>query len=127
MRSLYKTLILCSLLVGLVGGALADGAKSGARRISAAAVKAQFEDDVMKLAGVTMFGVTRRHVDGRGAGDVDVLVIGVKDEQTRSHVHELLRDDLYGYPIVFEIANPVARPAMCPASPTRTTACKTAE
>jgi hypothetical protein len=63
-------------------------------------IKAQYSSDVMKLSGVTSFGVS---VDGKAT----VLLIGVRDEAARNHVHDLVRDSIKGFSVKIEVTGEI--------------------
>jgi hypothetical protein len=59
-------------------------------------VKEQYSSDVMQLSGVTSIGVSTE-------GKTTVLLIGVKNEAAKNHIHDLVRDSIKGFPVKIEV------------------------
>jgi hypothetical protein len=108
MSRLHSILLAITLTAPLAGTVVADPAggtpiaKSGAIRRPIEGTKDEYAEDVMKIHGVTTFGVEAR-------GKRKVLLITVQDIDAKLHVQSLVREQIQGYPVVVEVGG-IAKP-----------------
>ncbi len=83
---------------------LSASSASAAIRRPIEGTKDEYSADIMKIHGVTSFGVQTR-------ANQKSLVITVQDVDAKLHVQSLVRDQIQGFPVVVEVLAVTAQPA----------------